>query len=189
MDKQEHFKRRTRGFGQDRRGRSRKKERFVKLDFWLLKMPAWRALGPVARAVYIELAQRYNGSNNGEISMSVREVARFVHVAKDTASKAFYELEEKGFIRRHVCGSFNWKLRHATTWVLTEFPIGEIPGTKDFARWTETKSKAGPALGTDCPKPGTTARQFLQILSSSVGGLGPWARFCTVDRSQFVARI
>jgi hypothetical protein len=103
----DQFRRRAKGRGQDKRGRSLRGERFVKLEHWLLRTPAWRSLTPVARALYIELAQRYNGANNGEISLSVREAAELVHIAKDTASKSFHELEEKGFVRRHVCGSFN----------------------------------------------------------------------------------
>ena len=146
------YKRMTRGRGQDHRGRSRKGERFVKLDHWLLKTPAWQALGPVARAIYVELAQRYNGSNNGEIALSVRDAAKLVHVAKDTATKAFRELEDKGFVIRVVCGSFNWKLRHATTWELTAYAMGEIPPSKQFARWTGQKVKDGPKSGAFRPR-------------------------------------
>jgi DNA-binding transcriptional regulator YhcF (GntR family) len=65
--------------------------------------------------VYLEIARRYFGTNNGEMSLSVREAAHFANIGKDTASKCFHELEAKGFIRRNVCGSFNWKLKQATT--------------------------------------------------------------------------
>ena len=156
---------------------------------WVLNSAAWRALPPASRAVYIEIAQRFNGSNNGEISLSVREVARLVHIAKDTATKAFHELESRGFIRRYVCGSFNWKLKHATTWILTEHPFNDQQATKDFARWTAEKSKAGPKAGTRCPKPGTNPRRFRSIQHLSVLPLGPWALFCTAPRSQMAARI
>ncbi len=188
MSDQERLKRRMRGPGQDKRGRSKKGDRFVKLEHWMLKMPAWRALSPAARAIYVELAQRYNGSNNGEISMSVREAADCVNIAKDTASKAFHELEAKGFTRRHICGSFNWKRRHATTWVLTEFALSETPATKDFARWSP-KSERDPSRRTDCPGMRTLSSKVLWPCALSVLGLGPWLRSCTVPRSQTAARI
>jgi hypothetical protein len=136
-----------RGRRTDGKGRSIGQTRFVKLDHWLLKTPAWRSLSPASRALYVEIAQRYNGSNNGEISMAVREAAHLIHVAKDTAAKSFRELEEKGFIKRKICGSFNWKLRHATTWILTEYPSEEREPTKEFARWPQQKSEAGPRDG------------------------------------------
>ncbi len=170
-------------------GRSIGSSRFLKLEHWILRTDAWRSLSPQSRAVYIEIAQRFNGSNNGEISLSVREAARLVNIAKDTATKAFHELEAKGFIRRNVCGSFNWKLKHATTWILTEHPFGDQLATKEFTRWVPQKEILGPKPGTRCPKPGTTGRRFRQHPYLIVPLLGPWTRFCTVLRSQFTARI
>ena len=99
----------------DETGRSIGDSRHVRLYHWFTRSPAWRTLTPASRALYVELAQRFNGSNNGEISLSVRAAARHLHIAKDTATKSFHELEAKGFIRRHVCGSFDWKRKHATT--------------------------------------------------------------------------
>ncbi len=189
MSRQDQLKRPWKGRGHNRTGRSRGGDRFVKLEHWMLKSPAWRALPPAARALYVALAQRYNGLNNGQISVSVREAARDVNIAKDTASKTFHQLEAIGFIRCHVCGSFNWKLRHATTWILTEFPVGEEAATKDFMSWAPAKSEPGPKSGTSCPKSGTDPPNFPTTKLRSVLDLGPWARFCTVGRSQIAARI
>ena len=183
------FMRQTRGARHNRKGRTRRGERFVKLEHWLLKTPAWRALTPAARALYVELAQRYNGFNNGEISMSVREAARLLNIAKDTASKTFRQLEEKGFIRPHSSGSFHFKLRHATTWILTEFEFGNTPATKEFARWQPAKLEPGPKSGTSCPRVGTTLLESPISRLRSVLHLGPWSRFCTVSRSQLAAHI
>ena len=84
----------------NRKGRTKGGEWFVKLDHYFLKSLAWRSLKPVHRALYIELAMRFNGSNNGEIALSVRDGARLIRAGKDTISRAFRELETKGFIRR-----------------------------------------------------------------------------------------
>ena len=173
----------------DQTGRSIGETRFVKLDHWLLKTAAWKAMPPVCRALYVALSQRYNSFNNGEISMSVREASHEINIAKDTASKAFHELEEKGFLRRNVCGSFNWKLKHATTWILTEHPLGNALATKDFMRWTPSKEKAGPKRRIRCPNSGTVRDQAPRLVQRIVLRLGPWTQFCTVPRSQFAARI
>jgi hypothetical protein len=58
------------------KGRDRQ-ERYVKLRYWLLNSQAWNSLSGNARALYVELAQRYNGSNNGRIPYSVREAANY----------------------------------------------------------------------------------------------------------------
>jgi len=163
--------------------------RFVKLEHWMLKTPAWQSLPPAPRALYVELAQRYNGSNNGEISMSVREGAGLLHVAKDTATKAFRELEAKGFIRRNVCGSFNWKIRHATTWILTEHAFADQLATKEFVSWRPEKSEDGPNPETRCPRIGTAGSNDHAIRLLGVLDLGPAPSFCTGLRSQFKAHI
>lgn len=183
------IRRQRRGRGVDATGRSIGPNRFLKLDHWILKTAAWRSLPPASRALYVEIAQRYNGGNNGEISLSVREAAHLIHVAKDTATKSFHELEAKGFIRRNVCGSFNWKLRHATTWILTEYPFLEKEATKDFARWSPENSDPGPKVGSNCPKEGTGGGRFRISGPRSGPQLGPWSRSCMVHRSQSRARI
>ena len=48
------------------KGRGRQ-ERYVMLRHWLLNSQAWNSLTGNARALYVELAQRYNGSNNCRI--------------------------------------------------------------------------------------------------------------------------
>ena len=79
------------------KGRDRQ-ERYVKLRYWLLNSQAWNSLSGNARALYVELAQRYNGSNNGRIPYSVREAVRALHVSKATVSRLFRGLEDHGFI-------------------------------------------------------------------------------------------
>ena len=121
--------------------------------------------------------------------MPVREAARALHIAKDTATKTFHELEEKGFIKRHVCGSFDWKIRHATTWILTEFALGEDPPTKEFARWRPPSLETSPKSETRCPNPGTANARFLLRSLRNVLYLGPSALFGAPARSQITARI
>jgi hypothetical protein len=75
----------------------------------------------VARSLLVELYAVHDGQNNGALYLSIRDAARRVGVAANTVLRGFRDLECRGFIRPNQRGSFSWKARHATTWVLTEF--------------------------------------------------------------------
>lgn len=118
----------------DRKGRSAPRVKFVQLHSWMLESDAYRTLCPGARALYVELAYRFNGRNNGYVYLSCREAAQRLHSSKDSASRWFRELEARGFIRMRQRGSFDWKSHQATEWILTEHEYGGEPATKDFMR-------------------------------------------------------
>lgn len=106
----------------DKTGRSKGKMwDFVALERYLLKSPAWRSLDAVARAAYVEIAQAYNGSNNGRIVMSARMLADGLNVSKDTAARKIHILQERGFIERVKQASFSMKVRHAAEYRLAAF--------------------------------------------------------------------
>ncbi len=137
--------------------------RFVQIWEWELKCPAYRHLSVYGRALLIEFRMKYTGSNNGDIVFSVRQAARALNCNKDTAAKILRELEDKGWTRQTQKGSFNWKtqpgarkVRPATTWRITNQPIGlgvSTPETKEYARWKPTSEiqNAVPSDGTICP--------------------------------------
>src|SRR5262245_4857387 len=117
---------------------SKHKERWVALRYWLLQSKAWRSLPGNARALYIELATRYNGSNNGRIPYSAREAITALHISKATAVRLFTVLEDRGFIVCTKRGAFSLKTtRDASEWRLTEYDTAHPPAhaTKDFMRW------------------------------------------------------
>ena len=133
----------------DRTGRSKKAARHVRLYHWVMATPAWKSLNGNQRALYVEIAARYDGSNNGRIPYSVREAAQALHIGKATAARDLIVLEERGFIVVMVRGAFNVKLKLATEWRLTEFNCdvtGALP-TKAFAKWSPKNSEHG--LTTD----------------------------------------
>src|SRR5262245_49229213 len=70
---------------------------FVMLQKWMLASPAWQSLSSKAIAAYIELARRYNGMNNGQLHLSVRELGTRLTCSKKTAARAIRELMDKGF--------------------------------------------------------------------------------------------
>ena len=154
----------TRWQGHNRTGRSKAGGPFVKLEFFMLNTAAWAALSPQARAIYIELRQRFNGRNNGRIGLSVREAAELCRMNRDTASKGLKALEELGFVETVTPGGFSRKVRHSTEWRLTTDPCdvtGELP-SKAFMRWrpdggAENKSRSENRAGTVPPNGTVTA--------------------------------
>lgn len=119
------------------KGRSKTGGAFVMLPNYLLDSPAWRALSTQARALYIELRRRYNGRNNGQIALSVRDGADLCRMNRDTVASSFKALESLGFVELATPGSFSRKVRHAAEWRLTTDicdATGAVP-SKAFMRW------------------------------------------------------
>jgi hypothetical protein len=94
---------------------------YVRIFHYLLKTSAWLSLSAGARAVYIQIAFRYSGSNNGRIAYSVRSAAGECNLAINTASRAFKELAEAGFIEETRHGGLSRKTRIASEWRLTAY--------------------------------------------------------------------
>lgn len=92
----------------------------MKFEYWLTECVAWKNLSANARASYLEIKKRYNGQNNGKISMSVRELAAAFDWSVSTAWRTFQELEAAGFIEAVSKSGFNVKTRRASVWLLTE---------------------------------------------------------------------
>ena len=115
----------------------------------MLKSKAWQALSGNAIKLLLEVWMRYDGKNNGEISFAVREAARALGCSINYASKLFKELQKTGFLKISKKGSFNYKKRHATEWILTAEPVGDAQATKDFMSWTppEPEQKKPVACG------------------------------------------
>jgi hypothetical protein len=156
--------------------RKRNKEkapRHVRLYHWFLKGDAWRSLSPNARAIYVEIVERYNGTNNGRISFSIREGADLLHIGKNAAAKALLVLQERGFIVAAKRGGFNlrYKDQMATEWRLTEFSsdIDANFATKDFMKWTgPEKQNTVPVRGQTVPvrgQSGTCERTVVAEMS------------------------
>lgn len=114
-----------------------KAERYVRLTHRMMQTKAWQSLDSSARAVYLELAMIYTGTNNGRIGLSVRQAAQAIQVSPATAARALSVLQERGFIVATAKGRFD-RQRHATEWRLTEFKcdLTGQPASRDFEDWT-----------------------------------------------------
>jgi len=69
---------------------------FVRLFNELIDSKAWKELSCYARAVYIEIHRKYNGSNNGNLSYTYREADKIMD--RRTFTKALRELVNNGLI-------------------------------------------------------------------------------------------
>jgi hypothetical protein len=137
----------------------RKKEkasRHIRLQHWMLHSPAWRSLSTEARALYVQLAMRYIGTNNGRISYSVREGAEECRIGKSTAHRALNDLVDRGFMVATKHGAFSLKHKHASEWRLTEFncDVTLQAATKDFMKWTPKIQNTVPVAGLSVPVAG-----------------------------------
>ncbi|MEW9837299.1 hypothetical protein [Mesorhizobium marinum] len=112
---------------------------------WEAKTDAYRSLNCYARCLLVEFKLKYNGQNNGAISMSMREAQALLGCSNKPVPLAFAQLVDRGFIKITEKGSFEHTERYggslkASTWTLTEYAIDEpvrvlgVP-TKDFMRW------------------------------------------------------
>jgi DNA-binding transcriptional MocR family regulator len=102
---------------------------------------AWKSLGAVPRAVYLDIAKRHFGTNNGRVGYSVRCAVAELHIGNATVKRALDDLQDRGFIVAMKRGHFNVKIRHASEWRLTQYPCNNDLATKDFMTWTPDKNK------------------------------------------------
>ncbi|WDI30546.1 hypothetical protein PUV54_11320 [Hyphococcus flavus] len=123
-------------------GRSKKLGQFVPITNPMAKSAAWRSLSGGAVKVYVELHSRYNGRNNGDLSLSYADAAALLQLGKSTIKRAFDELTEKGFIIPMRKGHFYG--RRAATWAVTDRSI-DLPkhamATNAWREWKPASQK------------------------------------------------
>lgn len=108
----------------------------VRLDHSVFHSAAYRALAPVERVMLLELTGLYNGSNNGELWLGVRDAAKLIGVADpETAGRALKVLLDHGFVAVARPGHFNIKERHATCYRLTFLPARGAGPTSEYRDW------------------------------------------------------
>ncbi len=114
-------------------GRNEGEGQYAPLPYSVLQSPVWRSLSGPAVKVWLEIRARYNGSNNGKLTLSGDEGARLLHLGKATVMRALTELQAKGFLVMKERG--RWYGRQATTWRITEKACDGHPATNDWKHW------------------------------------------------------
>ncbi len=118
---------------------------YVPLPYAQLKSKAWRNLSGPAVKLWLELHTRFNGGNNGKLTLSYAEAGETLGMGKATVKRAYEELTALGFIALVKEG--NWYHRRAHEWRLTTKPIqtpkGKALATNEWRDWQPPKTKGG----------------------------------------------
>ena len=136
-------------------------DRYFQMHHYMLKTDAWKALSAAAVRVYVQIGSRYNGANNGKLAFSVRDAAGECNLDKGTASRAFKELVDRGFIEETRHGGLSKKTRIASEWRLTAFKCDLTGSLKTCAFMqrggseysSHAPQKRGPLPGSLRPSP------------------------------------
>ncbi|WP_417249645.1 hypothetical protein [Celeribacter sp.] len=109
-----------------------------------MQTEAWRALSPVAQALYVWLKLEWHGpdnNNNGKIRLSVRQAGYLLGVARATAALGFHDLQAKGFTVLTEPASLGYSgAARPPAFELTEIalPYGaERGGRRLYKKWRE----------------------------------------------------
>jgi hypothetical protein len=131
--------------------------RFLQLHHRLLKSRAWHLLTPLQRCGYIEIAQLYDGTNNGRLAMSTRRLAGVIPCSKN--SPILQELEDAGFIDTVRVGRYtrDKETRVASEYRLTDFRCdvtGDLPSRRynERVRWEPSEPKPKRIALTDAER-------------------------------------
>ena len=125
-------------------GRSDGREQYVPLTYPTLRSHAWRSLSGAAVKVWLEIRSRFNGANNGKLSLSLDEAAKLLGLGKTTVARAFKELEAKGFLVLVRQGQ--WYGRLASEYATTDRSLnGSLP-TYAWRHWGAQKQSLGPDM-------------------------------------------
>jgi len=123
------------------KGKRSQEGQYIPLSYAQLKSKAWRSLSGAAIKVWLELHTRFNGGNNGSLTLSMAEAAERLGIGKATVQRAFKELQDKGFLVMVKEG--DWYHRRAHEWRLTTKPVqgakSKILPTHDWRSWQPPK--------------------------------------------------
>ena len=133
------------------------------LSYAQLKSDAWRSLSGSAVRLWLELHTRYNGGNNGQLSLSYAEAGEVLGMGKATVQRSYRELVDHGFLVLEKEGS--WYHRRAHEWQLTTKPMQrasrKVLATNDWRKYqvpqkikrgSETKPSAPRMVPKENPK-------------------------------------
>ena len=153
---------------------SEDKDLFTSLSRVLTSSAAFAAMTPVEMRLYISLAVRHTGKNNGQIVLGSRDAAEDVGCNRKTAMAAFLRLEELGIIVRRYKGKLlkddkgnisGASERRASEWELTDFHTWEgdemVPASRTYTDWSPKAQAIVPgSRSPTLPKPRAGAKKL-----------------------------
>lgn len=116
--------------------------KYAVMPLSVMDTPAWRALSLSAQALHPWLVMEFKGkrfNNNGQIKLSVRQAALKMGISKDTAARAFRDLQAKGFLRVVTGASLGVSgMGKTTEYEITSIttPSKPLEASNDFKNWS-----------------------------------------------------
>ncbi len=114
--------------------------KYARILLYVVDTDAWRALGTASHSLFILLSLEWKGpkyNNNGKITLSVRQAAERMGVSRDTAAKAFRELQAKGFIIVTKGGSLGVTGHgKCPEYEITSIEMPHLEKSNSFLKWT-----------------------------------------------------
>ena len=110
------------------------------IPFSVWDCDAFRDCDATSRVVFMEIVRRFNGYNNGKISLSDREAAEKVNISKGTANKKIHHLVKVGLIDITKNSGFNMKSRTAREYEITFQPRNNQPAKNTFKLYKKINS-------------------------------------------------
>ncbi len=123
----------------DNKGRSKGDGQYIRLPYAMVHHPAWRGLSSAAVKVFIELRSRFNGANNGKLSLSLEEGAGLLGMSKSTVARALNELRAQGLSSRRSMG--NGTGGKPLRWRVTDQHYDGYPPSRDWQKLTVVGGK------------------------------------------------
>ncbi|MEM6550404.1 MAG: helix-turn-helix domain-containing protein [Pseudomonadota bacterium] len=125
--------------GRDKRSEIRV-EHWTKMIRPTMQCDAWRALSTTAQALYPWIKLEWRGeraNNNGKLRLSVRQAAEALGVGRDTAARAFHDLQAKGFLVQTETAQLGiGGEAKSPTYEMTELALpGQLSGRKLYRDW------------------------------------------------------
>ena len=112
---------------------------FVAVPKAIMATPAWRAMSPGGRLLWIELRGwlRNDGSNNGKTYLACRDAAKAIGTkSKGSIVRWYAENKHYGFLRKTAEGFLGLDGRGiAAHYRFTDLAHGTHPPTRDFEKW------------------------------------------------------
>lgn len=126
-----------------RKSKARDGSRFLALPYTVLDSPSYLALGFSARALLLDIARQFNGSNNGKLVICDKALKPRGWNSKDTIYRARAELLNAGLLMETRKGQ---KPNKASWYALTWHPLDWMPdmdiGRSGFVRGAYLKTKS-----------------------------------------------
>jgi len=123
-------------------GRKRFKQPFDKrggvliISTYLIKQKPYLSLMPQAKVLMLLLHEHWRSDKL--VDYGVREAAKKIPCDRRTVSKAFDQLQERGFITCMELSSFSSRTESKSrTWRLEWLPFNDNPPANTWERWTD----------------------------------------------------